>query len=85
MDFNFAANVQHVLPEDCKVERNLHLCNDNTTCISLNELCDGVTNCPDSSDEGPKCNQSKFILIKIIKLMKSSTVISAMKHYKHWS
>ncbi|KAJ9573514.1 hypothetical protein L9F63_009078, partial [Diploptera punctata] len=52
-------NVQHVAPEDCKHERNLHLCHDNKTCILLTEICDETVHCPDSSDEGPACNKSK--------------------------
>nr|CAJ19121.1 vitellogenin receptor [Blattella germanica] len=59
-DEDYCPSVHYIPPENCTTDKNLHLCHDGRTCISLNELCDEVQHCPDHSDEGPGCNNSKI-------------------------
>jgi hypothetical protein len=56
--FYFSAKNQYLSPDKCLLERNLFLCADRRECVEVGEVCDGVAQCQDGSDEGPSCNAS---------------------------
>ena len=49
--FNATLNHNLILSEHRCNERGGELCSDGVTCISTAAVCDGVTHCPDYSDE----------------------------------
>jgi hypothetical protein len=56
--FYFSARNQDLSLDKCVLERNLFLCANKHECVEVGELCNGVEQCQDGSDEGPACNAS---------------------------
>lgn len=44
---------------NCKLSEERFLCNDNSSCIPLNKVCDGKVDCPKGDDESSTCNFAK--------------------------
>lgn len=42
---------------DCTVDTRKFRCNSTDKCIDTKDVCNGVANCPDGSDEGGVCGQ----------------------------
>lgn len=50
-------NFKHllILAYNCNLSKKRFLCNDNSSCIPLNKVCDGKADCPKGDDESSSC------------------------------
>lgn len=44
---------------NCEMSQERFLCNDKSTCIPLNKVCDGIPDCPKGDDESSSCHFAK--------------------------
>ena len=69
----FYVNVIKIVPSLCKNPDLQFQCDDATTCIAVYDICNGITECPDGSDE-TLCEKDSSLKFREIKNPKSVTI-----------